>query len=52
VALDVLSIQELDHQRELAKATAVKTNLSLYQNASLLEIGVSDPRRIQVEKLP
>lgn len=52
VALDVLSIQELNHQRELAKAPSVKTNLALYQNASLLEIGVSDPRRIQVEKLP
>jgi hypothetical protein len=52
VALDVLSIQELNHQRELAKAPAVKTNLALYQNASLLEIGVSDLRRIQVEKLP
>jgi hypothetical protein len=52
VALDVLSIQELNHQRELAKAPAVKTNLALYQNASLLEIGISDPRRIQVEKVP
>jgi hypothetical protein len=51
VALDVLSIQELNHQRELTGAPAVKTNLTLYQNASLLEIGVSDPRRIQVEKL-
>lgn len=49
VALDVLSIQELDHQRELAKVPKVKNNLDLYQNASLVEIGVADPRHIQIE---
>src|SRR6185295_17815531 len=43
VALDVLSIQELDHQREAAGVTAVKNNLELYRNATLLEIGVSEP---------
>jgi hypothetical protein len=52
VALDVLSIQELDRQRKAANARAVKTNLELYQNASLLEIGVSDPRHIDVTRLP
>ena len=52
VALDVLSIQELDRQRKAANARAVKTNLELYQNASLLEIGVSDPRRIDVTRWP
>jgi hypothetical protein len=51
VALDVLSLQELDHQRESAKAPAVKPNLELYTNAALLELGVSDPKRIQVERL-
>ena len=30
VALDVLSIQELDRQRQLAHAPAVKPNLKLY----------------------
>jgi uncharacterized protein DUF362 len=49
VALDVLSLQELDHQRELAKAPRAKSNLELYSNASLLELGVSDLKRIQVE---
>jgi hypothetical protein len=53
VALDVLSIQELDRQRELRGLHAQSnTNiLEIYKNASLLEIGVSEPRRIQVETL-
>ena len=51
VALDVLSLQELDHQRAAAKAPSVKSNLELYSNASLLEIGVSDTNRIQVERI-
>jgi hypothetical protein len=52
VALDALSIQELDRQRKAAHARPVKANLELYQNASLLEIGVSDPRHIDVTRLP
>ena len=51
VALDVLSIQELDHQREAAKAPVIKPNQELYSNASLLELGVSDVKRIDVETL-
>src|SRR5437588_3880182 len=51
VALDVLSIQELEHQRELAKAPTLKPGLELYNNAALLELGVSDPQKIQVEHL-
>jgi hypothetical protein len=53
VALDVLSIQELDRQRALRGLQAQSnTNVwDIYKNASLLEIGVSDPRRIQVETL-
>lgn len=49
VALDVLSIQELERQRELVDAPAMKANLQLYQNAALVEIGCSDPKLIQVE---
>ena len=51
VALDVLSIQELDRQREAAHAPAVKSNPDLYSNAALLELGVSDPKRIHVERV-
>lgn len=49
VALDVLSILELDRQRQNAKIGSVKTNKEIYKNAALLEIGISDPRRIRVE---
>ncbi len=49
VALDVLSIEELERQRALVGAPAVKPNLQLYQNATLVEIGTSDPQSIQVE---
>ena len=52
VALDVLSLREIDRQRKAAKASTVKTNLELYQNAALLEIGVSDARHIDVTRLP
>jgi len=52
VALDVLALQEIEAQRKAAKASAIKTNPDLYQNAALLEIGVSDPRRIDVTRLP
>lgn len=49
VALDVLSLEELDHQRAATKAPSLKANIELYNNASLLELGISDLKRIQVE---
>lgn len=53
VALDVLSVQELDRLRKAAHAPpTVHTNTDLYYNASLLELGVSDLKKIHVEKLP
>jgi hypothetical protein len=52
VALDVLSIQELDRQRQLAQAPSVKPNLRLYSIAALLQLGVNDLKRIQVDTLP
>ena len=51
VALDMLSIKELDRQRRAAHAPYVKPNLELYRNANLLELGVSDVTRIKVETL-
>jgi hypothetical protein len=51
VALDVLSIKELDRQRGRANAPGGKPNLPLYQNAALLELGVSEPKRIDVQTL-
>jgi hypothetical protein len=52
VALDVLSIQELDRQRQLAHAPSVRPNLRLFSNAALVQLGVDDLRRIQVNALP
>ena len=52
VALDVLSLDEINHQRELAGTPVVNTNMDLFYNASLLEIGVSDTNRIDVTRLP
>lgn len=51
VALDVLSIQELNAQRAATQAPPVKTSLDLYDNAALLELGVSDLKKIQVIQL-
>jgi hypothetical protein len=51
VALDMLSIQELDRQRRLLNAPTVKHNLRLYSNAALLQLGVNDLRRIQVDTI-
>ena len=50
VALDVLAIQELDRQRLAAKVPSHKTNWEIYRNASLLELGVSEPTAIRIEK--
>ena len=52
VALDVLSIEELERQRALKEIAATEPNRRLYQNASLLEIGISDPERIRIYRLP
>jgi len=51
VALDMLSIQELDRQRLAAEAPTVKPNLDLYDTCALLQLGVADLKRIQVEKV-
>jgi hypothetical protein len=52
VALDVLSIQELHDQRATTQAPPANANLELYRNASLLELGVSDLKKIDVIRAP
>ena len=52
VALDVYSLQELDRQRKAANAGAKPKALDLYQQASELFPGTSDPANIQVEVVP
>lgn len=51
VALDALSIKELDAQRRKAKAPNLRPNVELYRNAALLELGVSDPARMRIETI-
>jgi hypothetical protein len=52
VALDVLSLYELDRQRKIANAPPARPRMDLYSNASLLELGISDPKQIDVIKVP
>lgn len=51
VALDVLSLQELDRQRKIAKVTETKFVPDLFNNAALLELGVADLKNIDVTTL-
>ncbi len=51
VALDILAVRELDHERHAAKAPEFTPHLEIYTNAALLQIGVNDPAKIQVEKI-
>jgi uncharacterized protein DUF362 len=51
VALDVLSVHELEHQREAAHAPTNKPKADLYNNAALLELGTSDVKKIKVRKI-
>ena len=51
VALDALSVQELELQRQAAKATPVHASPDLLPNAALLELGVCDLKKIEVRML-
>jgi hypothetical protein len=48
VALDVLSIAEIERQRAAAKVQAPKPNMKIYSNAALLELGVDKTNRIEI----
>ncbi|GDY19161.1 hypothetical protein LBMAG56_05060 [Verrucomicrobiota bacterium] len=52
VALDILSLEELDRQRLRAGSPVGKKRLELYYNASLLDLGVSELQNIRVENAP
>lgn len=51
VALDVLSIAELEKQRARKGIEGTFLNRTLYENATLLQLGVSDPDLITIESL-
>ena len=49
VALDTMAVRELERERRAAKAPEFTPHLEIYTNAVLLQLGVSDPAKIQVE---
>ncbi|MEI7533453.1 MAG: hypothetical protein WCK57_03725 [Verrucomicrobiae bacterium] len=51
VALDTLALKELAHQRKRLDIPPPKLNFQLYTNAVLLQLGVNDPSRIQIERV-
>ncbi len=51
VALDTLAIRELDRERRIIQAPGFKPNPELYANAALLQLGVNEPDRIQVDRI-
>jgi hypothetical protein len=48
VALDALSIRELEHQRQLARVPPVRPNWQIYTNAAFMDLGVIDPHLVDV----
>jgi hypothetical protein len=49
VALDTLAIEELDRERQIRDIESHGDNPDLYQNAALLQLGVSDPAQIKLD---
>ena len=49
VALDVLALKELDRERRALDAPVSHPNYELYLNATLLQLGTSDPAKIHVQ---
>jgi len=48
VALDVMSLREIERQRRILGIAHPPVSRELYDNAGLLELGVSNPTRIEV----
>ncbi len=51
VALDVLSLDELEKQRARKGIASPPLDRALYKNASLLQLGTSDPDAIPIERI-
>jgi len=51
VALDVLTLQDLERSRKARSQVELPANTELYKNAALLELGVADLRHIDVTSL-
>jgi hypothetical protein len=48
VALDVLALNDLERVRRSRATGEFPVNWELYKNGALLELGVADPKRIDV----
>lgn len=51
VALDTLSLKELSRERRVFSMPPMPANYQIYTNAVLLQLGINDPSRIQIEKV-
>ena len=51
VALDALSLADIERQRQATDAPALKANRELYSIATAHDLGVSDLKRIQIETI-
>ena len=49
VALDTLALKELARERDHFAAAPAKSNFEIYTNAALLQLGISNPARFQIE---
>ena len=49
VALDTLALKELARERERFDTALAPSNFEIYTNATLLQLGISNPARIQIE---
>lgn len=51
VAIDTIAVKELAKERKRLDLPAVNLNLEIYQNATLLQLGIGDTSRIMIEKV-
>jgi hypothetical protein len=51
VALDTLALKQLARERKMSGIPPPPMNYQLYTNAVLLQLGINDPARIQIEKV-
>lgn len=49
VALDTLAIRELDRERRAFDVPGFPADLEIYTNAALLELGINDPSKIEIQ---
>ena len=51
VALDALSVQEIEIQRKRSGVPYKPEKLEIYDNAQLLELGIADLKRVKIERV-